>query len=820
MGTQDALVAGLAQVGRGDLGMAGGKAANLGELIRGGFAVPDGFVVLTASYRAAIDAAGLATGTAAGGLRGAIAAAPVPDNVAAAILDAYRRLGSGPVAVRSSATAEDLPGATFAGQQDSFLNIMGEPEVVDAVRRCWASLWTDRAVAYRNKAGIDHAQVQIAVVVQAMVDADTAGVAFTANPVTGVRSEIVVNASAGLGEAVVSGLVTPDQFVLSRDGRVLSRQAGLREVVIRSKPDGGTESQRGGTESPPLGESALLRLAEVCSRIEQHFGGPQDIEWAMAGDRLWIVQARPLTAVPPAPVEVNPLRKLMTGIIAELLPVRPYPLDMSSWTVHGHGRILTRMMAEIPGIELSIEDILPESRGVVQEMVPPRPRPTVHTLTAPFRLVPKIRRFRPSNWMQDARFLAFDSDAAELSRLDVSGMAWAELVDVPRRAMAVLDGFITLRIDYLPRVGFELARLKVLLGLTGLGREFSSLSTVTATRTGDANRALRGLALAVSGNRQWRTAVLDNSPGELGDLIATDPAFAPLHQQIDGYLAEFGHRETTSAFLVSEPTWVDDPAVLYGAVRAMLDQPEPVGQEDRAGVAELRVAGRTRVPGRLRAAIASAARGTRSGIAFREDSHFHAMRLVPPIRHAMLEAGARLTDAGILPSADAVFHLRLEEVTGIQEPATLTQGRKADLRALVEDRMRRRALLAGAPLISPLTLKAGRDKGGSLVSGTPAGGGRATGAVRIIRGPGDFSRLLQGEIMVCPYTNPSWTPLFQIAAGVIVDTGGAASHAAIVAREYGLSAIMGTGTGTSVLRDGQRVTVDGTTGLVSGADLA
>ncbi len=820
MGAQDALVAGLAQVGKSDLGSAGGKAANLGELIRGGFNVPDGFVVLTASYRAAIDAAGLATGTAAGGMGDAITDAAVPDDVAAAILDAYLKLGSGPVAVRSSATAEDLPGATFAGQQDSYLNIVGEREVVDAVRRCWASLWTERAVAYRSKAGIDHAQVQIAVVVQAMVDADTAGVAFTANPVTGVRSEIVVNASAGLGEAVVSGLVTPDQFVLSRDGRVLSRQAGLREVVIRSKSDGGTESQRGGTEAAQLGEAALLRLAGICSRIEQHFGGPQDIEWAMAGDRLWIVQARPLTAVPPAPVQVNPIRKVMTGIIAELLPVRPYPLDMSSWTVHGHGRILTRMMAEIPGIDLSMEDILPEAGGVVQEIVPPRPRPTLRTLTTPFRLVPKIRRFRSSNWTQDARFRAFDSAAAELSRLDVPGMGWADLVDVPRRALAVLDGFITLRIDYLPRAGFDLARLKVLLGLTGLGREFSALATVTETRTGDANRALRGLALAVSGNRQWRRTVLDNTPVELGALIAADPSFVPLQQQIEDYLVEFGHRETTSAFLVSEPTWVDDPAVLYGAVRAMLDQPEPVQTQDRAGAAERRVADCKWVPGRLRDAIVSAARGTRSGLAFREDSHFHAMRLVPPVRHAMLEAGARLRDAGILPSAGAVFHLRLEEITGIQDPSMLSPGRKAELRVVVDDRMRRRALLAGAPLISPLTLKAGRDKGDGLVSGTPAGGGRATGTVRIIHGPAEFSRLLQGEIMVCPYTNPSWTPLFQIAAGVIVDTGGAASHAAIVAREYGLAAIMGTGTGTSVLSDGQLVTVDGTTGVVTRADKA
>ncbi|HET8780495.1 MAG TPA: PEP/pyruvate-binding domain-containing protein, partial [Agromyces sp.] len=528
-----ALVVGLEDLGRDDLDSAGGKGANLGELLRAGFPVPPGFVVTTRAYREAFDVAGIASALAetmsaadADDVRTAVGAMAVPDAVESAVVDAYRRLGAGAVAVRSSATAEDLPGATFAGQQDTYLNIDGEQAVVDAVRRCWASLWTRRAVAYRSKAGIDHRTVQIAVVVQRLVDADTAGVMFTANPVTGVRDETVIDASPGLGEAVVSGRVTPDHFVIGADGRMLQRRLGRREVVIRPATEGGVREEAVDDGTEHLDDVALRSVAEVGTRIERHFGVPQDIEWVVAGGVLWIVQARSLTALPPEPVRVNPLRRVMTSIVAELLPVRPYPLDMTTWTVHGHGRILTRMLAEIPAIRVSLTAMLPEVDGVVDRLVPPDPRPSLRTLATPFRMAPRIRRYRTDGWTEDRRFIEFDRDVRALRAVDPATLDWAELVHVPRRALDILDGLISLGIDYLPRVGFSLLRLRLLLGILGLGRESSPLLRGVHTRTGDANAALTDLAHAVADHEAWRAAFEAHDDDSLAMLIDTSSEFA------------------------------------------------------------------------------------------------------------------------------------------------------------------------------------------------------------------------------------------------------------------------------------------------------
>ncbi|MPZ97344.1 MAG: hypothetical protein GEU96_21120 [Propionibacteriales bacterium] len=328
----------LPDLGSTDLDRAGGKGANLGGLVRAGFPVPPGFVVTTAAYDLLLERDGLAERIddllAAGepdAIRAAITATAVPSEVADAVLDAYRELGRGAVAVRSSATAEDLPEAAFAGQQDTYLNVVGDRALLGAVRDCWASLWTQRAVAYRARRQLAPTAARIAVVVQAMVPADTAGVLFTANPVTGARDEIVVDAGIGLGEAVVSGLVTPDHFLLDkRSGRIKQWRPGRREVTIRARVGGGTEHIVGGAAQRSCSDTQLRRLAWLGRAIEQHFGTPQDIEWAYAGATASIVQARPITALPPPPP--NRAQRRLLPMLAELIPMRPYPLDMTTWT--------------------------------------------------------------------------------------------------------------------------------------------------------------------------------------------------------------------------------------------------------------------------------------------------------------------------------------------------------------------------------------------------------------------------------------------------------------------------------------------------------
>jgi pyruvate,water dikinase len=306
------LVTRLNTVGRDDLAVAGGKGANLGELIQGGFPVPDGFVVSTEAYAAVVEGGGLAAVIADGltaddggaAIRAAFADVVIPDGLVTAILEAYRDLGGGPVAVRSSATAEDLPGAAFAGQQDTYLNVVGDDAVLDAVRRCWGSLWTERAIGYRDRQGIDPGAVRIAVVVQEMVDAEFAGVMFTAEPVTGDRSAVVVDASSGLGEAVVSGLVTPDHYVLDASGRVRNYTPGRREVVIRSAAGGGVTRSKN-ADATTLPDTVPAELAALGRAVAAHFGRPQDVEWAYADGRVWLVQARPMTALPPPPLRLT-----------------------------------------------------------------------------------------------------------------------------------------------------------------------------------------------------------------------------------------------------------------------------------------------------------------------------------------------------------------------------------------------------------------------------------------------------------------------------------------------------------------------------------
>jgi pyruvate,water dikinase len=314
------LIAQLDDLRRDDIALAGGKGANLGELTRAGVRVPPGFVITADAYSSFLDAAGIrarldqllagigsdpAIDGAAADLQGLITSTPFPDDLAAAVASAYSGLGGGAVAVRSSATAEDLPDASFAGQQSTFLNVEGEAAVMEAVRECWASLFEPRAMHYRSQHGYNHQAVAIAVVVQQMIESERSGVMFTLNPITGDTSSMVVEAIFGLGEAVVSGVVTPDMYFVDKaTGAVTESQVSAQEQEMVRNPD----ARPGGDPNhwlpvafdrrarPKLTDGEIAEIARSGVAIEQHFGCPQDIEWAYAGGSFYIVQARPVTA--------------------------------------------------------------------------------------------------------------------------------------------------------------------------------------------------------------------------------------------------------------------------------------------------------------------------------------------------------------------------------------------------------------------------------------------------------------------------------------------------------------------------------------------
>lgn len=816
----------LADFGAADINLAGGKAANLGELVRAGFPVPDGFVLTTGAYTAMLQDTGLgvtlagllaagATGTT---IRQAFAAAVMPETLRRPLCQAYRGLGGGPVAVRSSATAEDLPGATFAGQQDTFLNIRGEEELITAVADCWASLWTDRAIAYREQRNIGPDTVAMAVVVQALVDAEVAGVMFSADPVTGRRDCIVVDASPGLGEAVVAGLVTPERYLLTRRGRLTQWTPGGHERLIRPAPGGGTLELPGTPSSrPSLTRRHRTALARISRRAAAHFEVPQDLEWAVAGGRVFLLQARPMTALPQEPLRLNAFQRKLGPFFAEMFHDRPYPLDVSGWLEQALLVMLRDMTGSIGVAFPAAARVFLEEDGVVRTVVPPVPRPTFRVLAAPVSIISRARHYHLSRWKDDERLAAYLAEAGRLDAVDPELLSWQDLTAHVRRIFGAFGPITALRVSYLP--GLLLAQLKLwpLLALLGKLRLGSALIAGAPTRTSDANRQLERLAATVRSDEGLRLLLDSAAAGELVSRLDRDSRFAGFNQAFHDFLAEYGHRETTSVALSSSPTWSERPAVVLGIVKVLVDQHGQSADQTGQALREL-----DRHPALrhswLRRQIHTAVNGSRAGMAFREDTHFYATLLLPPLRRAILELGERLRAVGVVDEAGDVFHLRFEEIEAVTDPAALSEHERGRLRATVLARSAKRRGLAGQPVVDlDALLVKRRAAPGALVAGTGASGGTATGAVRLIRGPDEFEELRSGEILVCPYTNPSWTPLFQRAAAVVVDAGGIGSHAAIVAREYGIPAVMGTRNATALLVNGQLVTVNGHTGLVTAA---
>ncbi len=594
--TETLFVAPLACLTRTDLERAGGKGANLGELVRAGFPVPGGFVVTTAAYDQFVAQNGLHAALAralqgeipsAAAIQAAFEAAAVPPEVEQDLLAAYRRMGPGPVAVRSSATAEDLPGAAFAGQQDTFLNIVGEAALLEAVRSCWASLWNERAIAYRTRQRVDQAGVKLAVVVQHMAKAEAAGVLFTANPVTGARDEILIDANPGLGEAVVSGLVTPDHFVLRRGGwgwRVSQRQAGKHELMIQAVEGGGTQHITGPAvdELPALPEHALRRLARLGAAIQRHFGGPQDVEWAWAEGQPFILQARPMTALPDPPPHASLPERLLANNFIEMLPVRPYPLDLDTW-LPALGSAVEPMFGLL-GLDWRLIELFDVEDGVVLRYKARLPRPTWKTLLAPLRLIPRILRYHPLRWRSDALLAEMITRARELEARDVRTLAWDALLAMLDEAKEIaLLAAGEVRTRYFPRAAFSAVRLRLLLMLLGRSGQFGTLLSGAENKTLEMNRALEGLAAKVRADPDLARVVAVQPAETLWAALEGFSAGRTFLADLRGFLDAYGHRETVISTAL-EPSWKDAPAVALGIIKGFRRVSAP-GSGRAAGLA-------------------------------------------------------------------------------------------------------------------------------------------------------------------------------------------------------------------------------------------
>src|SRR5215218_5480932 len=588
LGEHALLVVDLARLGAQDLNRGGGKAANLGELLRAGFPVPPGFVITTAAYDLVVKSNDLqrAIGAASSPdeialIRAGFEMAPIPEPVERVIHTAYRGMGEGSVAVRSSATAEDLPEAAFAGQQETFLGVTGERALLDAVRRCWASLWSDRAVSYREQHGLSRAPVKLAVIVQRMVAADVAGVMFTANPFTGVRDETIIEASAGLGEALVSGLVTPDHFVLRNTRhrwQIVERQQGRRELEIRPRAGGGVEQVAAtGDSGPVLPDRVLLQLARMGASIEKHFGRPQDIEWAWADGKLAILQSRPITALPQPPARSS--RFEPQRFAGDYLQVRPYPLDMTTW-LPAVGNALPRMLP-VSGVIPSFSGMWVENNGVVERLAAfPGIRPTPELLLAPARIVALARRFDPANWREDPILATALIRVHELESRDLQALAWSGLLDTARQAIALPLAIMEVRRRYFPRGVLALAALWIISRVLHLEDRFAPLLSGVDNRTLEANRALEALATEIRRDPELAALFADQDSEHLLSALRQVTTNRGFLEQFNAFLDTYGHREIGSPLLVSQPTWKDSPQTVLGILQGMaraepLSRPRP-----------------------------------------------------------------------------------------------------------------------------------------------------------------------------------------------------------------------------------------------------
>lgn len=872
----------------------GGKAANLGELASVGLPVPRGFCLTTAAYRQALsgvglepvfaalseaDAAGLdqLSGLAARA-RSLVIDAGVPEGIAEAVRSAYQDLGANvPVAVRSSATAEDLPFASFAGQQDTFLNVVGVDAVLDAVSRCWASLWTDRAVAYRTTNVIDHPTVALAVVVQEMVNSATAGVMFTANPVTGNRYETVIDASPGLGEAVVSGAVNPDHYVVNaRRGAVLTRVLGDRQVEIRAMPGGGTERVErplpaDSAVEPCLSDRQVLELAKLGLAVQEHYRAPQDTEWAIDDDgKLWLTQARPITTLypqttrtPPAPGEHAFLNfSLAQGLTRPLTPMGlagirliassvaktaafdvPDPRSGPPAYYEAGQRIFFDFSAVLRSrvgrtIVPRVFDVMEARSAAIMRGLFADPRFAV-TIKTPVKLIRHIAPVAAKHRVPESLFRGLFRPSTAMRRVERLSTELRSTFSVPSEAtphqrlghvQRILgeEVFATVpQVLPLPALGF--AMLALVRRILGDQAPYSELQTVIRglpnNVTTEMDLALWQVASEIREDPAAVASMVARTPAELAEQHRAAKLPAAAQAGLERFLRKYGHRAVAEIDL-GMPRWSDDPTHILGVIANYLrlsDGAEAPDQQFTQAALDAdeqvaRFVARARAKSPLHAVIVRLALDrTRHFAGLRELPKYNLVLGLSAARKQLLLIGDELSAAQRIERPEDIFFLDLDDVeialAGDDVHEVVAERRAAYLQELRRKHIPRVLLSDGTEPEATASGSGGKQRPGTL-SGSPASAGLVSAPARVIMDPVG-AHLEPGEILVAPSTDPGWTPLFLTAGGLVMEMGGANSHGAVVAREYGIPAVVGVPDATSRIRTGQRITVDGAAGTVS-----
>ena len=867
------------KVGCADVAQVGGKGANLGELTQAGFCVPPGFCVTTQAFRAfiakerqAIDARLAAleptdlaqlrrTGHA---VRAILEKLPLPAEVEEAVVKAWQELGEKyAYAVRSSATAEDLPHASFAGQQDTYLNVKGKDALLASVKRCFISLFTDRAILYRAQNGIDPREVALSAVVQRMVEPEVAGILFTAEPVTGDRYIVSIDASFGLGEALVSGIVTADLYqVDKRTYTVTKRQIADKHVAVRSLAAGGTEQVAlGDTKrtAAALTDDQVLELTELGCRIETHYGKPQDVEWALVGDTFYITQARPITSLYPLPQpkpDDNALYAYFSFSHLQVMTDAMPPLALSLFRVavpigHVDGGLESPLVKTAGGrIYL---DFAPVLRQPLARRVFLRAFKNIDQLAAgafaELAARPSLQahgeRFNPLGLLPTLRPYLFKM---------VQMLFWGQPESVTTDTLRFMNSYLGAAKAKL--TGATTVQSQLDLAVTELRHAFTPIATwVPYWIAGEVAGALLKLLLpqrdlsaldrGLSGNV---TTEMNLSVGDLGDAARASEALwqhlgrtdVDTKVRLEGaanfsggeaflqawasFIETYGARGPSEIDL-SRPRWSEDSGSLLQMVLGAGGQSASGAhrvrylalsrENETAAAATIKAAYRGPLGWARGSLVRRLLRVSRNLKPLREHHKFFIVRLFALIKPTLLEAGQKLEAERRLASATDVWFLTLPELR-----ETFSEPSK-DVRSLID--ARRSAFRHVQTLTPPrvitsdgevpaLRLETVGTPAGALV-GSPVSAGVIEGVAKVVLDPAKET-LRPGEILVAPFTDPGWTPLFVSAAGLVTEVGGLMTHGSVVAREFGIPAVVGVVDATKRIKTGQRVRVDGNAGYV------
>jgi pyruvate,water dikinase len=538
--------------------------------------------------------------------------------------------------------------------------------------------------------------------------------------------------------------------------------------------------------------------------------------------RFFILQARPMTALP-EPLKISRPMQLVMPMLAEMWPTRPYPLDITTFTGAVEQAIGNFLVTMIGKSAPKPDEMFIEEDGVVLQFKMPQVHPSPSILFMPWLTIWRTRHNDPAHWEADPLIVQLITKARAIEQHDLRSLTWTQNIEGLHDALALIPRAMELRERYFPQTLIGLAGLWLLLGLARRGDHFGPLVSGVKTKTTETNQALEDLATVVRTDPTLQDLFQHTEAPQLQAKLETSQVGQAFLKRFESFLDQYGHREAT--LTISQPAWKDQPNAVLEILKILVETEPPQADSYAAWQRRRHELLANSILGTplLRKRFLKSLTNARSFFQIREDTHFYVTLPQPAIRRVALELGRRLVEAGALGEAEEVFHLRLDELESLGRVWPPSEQTVGQVRKLVVRRKAKRESLANKPIFDPRLLTVtsrGKPEENVLLNGTSGSPGVARGPAKIVHDLSEFGKLKAGDVLVAPVTNPGWTPLFQRAVGVVVDTGGAASHAAIVAREYGIPAVMGTINGTQELEDGQWIQVDGSRGLVLKAEEA